>query len=80
MQERVTLYQRLGVRPEASSEEIAEAYRASARLYHPDANDAPDAEAVMQLLNEAVATLRDPDRRREYDRSLQATTPPAPGG
>jgi curved DNA-binding protein CbpA len=70
MQERATLYERLGVRPDASSEEIDEAYRAGARLYHPDANDSPDAEATMQLINEAAAVLRDPERRREYDRSL----------
>ena len=67
-----TLYERLGVAPDASSHEIAAAYRAQARRYHPDVNAAPDAEALMVQVNDAFAVLGDPVRRRDYDLSLRA--------
>jgi curved DNA-binding protein CbpA len=76
-----TWYERLGVPPEASTEAIVAAYRASVRLYHPDVSLAPDAEATMVQLNEAFAVLRDPQRREAYDLSLQppaAAPPPGP--
>lgn len=66
-----TLYERLEVAPDASSHEIAAAYRAQARRYHPDVNAAPDAEAMMVLVNDAFAVLGDPQRRRDYDSSLR---------
>lgn len=54
----------LGVDPGASSEEIAEAYRALAQIYHPDRYaEAParvqaEAHARMQSLNAAYAAVR----------------------
>jgi curved DNA-binding protein CbpA len=74
-----TLYQRLGVAPDASSHEIAAAYRAQARRYHPDVNGAPDAEAMMVLVNDAFAVLGDPRRRRDYDLSLRPPEPVTAG-
>jgi curved DNA-binding protein CbpA len=70
-----TLYDRLGVAPDASSLELAAAYRAQARRYHPDVSTAPDAEAMMVLVNDAFAVLGDPQRRRDYDLSLRAPEP-----
>jgi curved DNA-binding protein CbpA len=74
-----TLYERLGVAPDASSHEIAAAYRAQARRYHPDVNAAPDAEALMVQVNDAFAVLGDPVRRRDYDLSLRAPVQVAAG-
>ncbi|MGH2686180.1 MAG: J domain-containing protein, partial [Actinomycetota bacterium] len=54
-------YQRLGVAHSASAGEIHAAYRASARLLHPDAVAGDD--RAMQDLNEAWSVLRDPARR-----------------
>jgi hypothetical protein len=75
----VTHYEVLGVAPGAPTSEVRRAYVALARRHHPD-RDGGDADA-MRAVNEAWATLRDPDRRATYDRSLgrgSATTPSPP--
>jgi molecular chaperone DnaJ len=61
------LYSLLGVRPDASEEEIKRAYRRLAREYHPDVSKDPDAEARFKEINAAYETLKDPVRRRQYD-------------
>ncbi len=67
-------YSTLGVPAAATAEEIRAAYRRLARLYHPDLNAGPEAEARMKEINEAYATLSDPQRRRHYD--IYGTTDP----
>ena len=61
-------YSILGVRPTASPEAIKRAYHRLARTYHPDVNNAPDAEERMKALNRAYEILSDPERRQQYDR------------
>jgi len=66
-----SLYDLLGVPPDASVDEIHHAYRERARALHPDAaGDSADNEEAMRELNEAWAILRDPDRRAAYDDTL----------
>jgi molecular chaperone DnaJ len=61
-------YQVLGVRSDASTEDIKKAYRRRARDLHPDANpDDPESEERFKELTLAYDTLRDPERRRRYD-------------
>ena len=60
-------YSILGVPRTASPGEIRAAYRRLARLYHPDLNSGAEAEGRMQQINDAYATLSDPNRRRQYD-------------
>jgi curved DNA-binding protein CbpA len=62
-------YKILGVKREASKEEIKEAYRKLAFKYHPDKN--PDVEAHKKLIkiNQAYEVLSNPLRRVEYDNS-----------
>jgi len=71
------LYGLLGIEPHASEAQISEAYRARAREAHPDRPEG-DAE-LMARINQARDVLTDPQRRREYDRTLAAarrsTTP-----
>jgi hypothetical protein len=79
--ERKTLYQKvsassyyglLGVYPSASVREIRQAYRDLSKLYHPDTTSLPAAIATskFQELNEAYATLSNPERRIVYDQKI----------
>jgi molecular chaperone DnaJ len=61
------LYGVLGVRPEASDDEIKKAYRKLAREHHPDVNNDPEAERRFKEISAAYRTLSDPARRRQYD-------------
>ncbi|MCS6861962.1 MAG: molecular chaperone DnaJ [Abditibacteriales bacterium] len=61
-------YHILGVSRTASEKEIKQAYRRLARKYHPDINPADKAaEAKFKEINEAYETLKDPDKRKQYD-------------
>lgn len=69
-------YQRLGVVPSASTEELRAAYRELALRLHPDrqsgatAAERSLAERRMREINDAWQTLREPSSRRCYDDTL----------
>ncbi|MFV5423778.1 DnaJ domain-containing protein, partial [Acinetobacter baumannii] len=63
-------YEELGVKREASADEIKKAYRKLARKYHPDISKEKDAEEKMQAINVAYDTLSNPEKKAEYDQML----------
>jgi curved DNA-binding protein CbpA len=79
-----THYQRLGLPPLASPEEVRQAFRRLSKQLHPDTAllSSSEAHRAFRDLQEAYAILSDPDRRRAYDRQLAiaapATLPPPP--
>jgi curved DNA-binding protein len=61
-------YNILGVKRDASQDDIKKAFRQQAKKYHPDANPGnPDAEKRFKDLNEAYEVLSDPEKRSQYD-------------
>jgi hypothetical protein len=68
-------YEVLGVQRDATAAEVRRAYLALARRHHPD-REGGSADR-MRALNEAWATLGDPEQRRVYDRSLSIPPPRA---
>jgi curved DNA-binding protein len=60
-------YAILGVKKEATPDEIKTAYRKLARKYHPDVSKEKDAEAKFKEMSEAYETLKDPEKRAAYD-------------
>lgn len=62
-------YEILGVRKDASQDEIKKAFRKLARKYHPDLNPGDKtAEQKFKEINGAYTVLSDPKKREEYDR------------
>jgi len=64
-----THYELLGVRPEASAEEIKKAFRQKVKIYHPDRTPGVDGSRFQSII-EAWDVLSDPIKRRIYDREL----------
>ena len=59
-------YRVLGVSRDATPRQVAHAYRAQAKRFHPDLHG-PDADRQMRDLNRSWHILSDPDRRRAWD-------------
>lgn len=74
-------YNTLGVARSASELEIKTAYRKLAMTYHPDRNNgSKEAEEKFKAITEAYDVLRDPDKRRLYDRYGEAGLRGGAGG
>jgi len=60
-------YEIMGVKRDATQDEIKRAYRKLARKYHPDVSKEADAEQRFKELGEAYEVLKDPEKRAAYD-------------
>ena len=65
-------YALLGLHPSASPIEVRRAYRELSKLYHPDTTELPTDTATQKFrqINEAYATLSNPERRGAYDQKI----------
>src|ERR1700688_2092168 len=64
-----TPYEVIGVKPDASPDEIRKAYRKLAKQLHPDINPGkPEAEERFKQVTAAYDLLSDADKRARYDR------------
>jgi molecular chaperone DnaJ len=74
----------LGVRRDASADELKRAYRRLAREYHPDVNPDPVAQEKFKEINAAYEVLSDPAKREIVDLGGDPLAPtggaPGPGG
>jgi molecular chaperone DnaJ len=60
-------YALLGIRRDASQDEIKRAYRRLARELHPDVNPDPETQEKFKEINQAYEVLQDTDKRQMYD-------------
>lgn len=68
----MTLYDELGVKPDATPDELHKAYRARAAQCHPDHH--PEKEDEFKTLTRTYALLSSPGRRRQYDKTGKENT------
>lgn len=60
-------YDVLGVDKNATADDIKKQYKKLAQQYHPDRYEGSDATTKFQEVNTAYQTLKDPQKRAEYD-------------
>lgn len=78
----IDYYKELGLEKGASQEEIQRQYKKLARKFHPDVNKDAGAEDRFKRIVEAYEVLKDPDKRKKYDKFGRAwkSAGEAPGG
>lgn len=67
----IDFYELLGIKKDATEQEIKQAYRQMAKKYHPDINKEENASQTIISLNEAKETLLNSEKRKEYDSLLE---------
>ena len=73
-------YDVLGVKKDATDEEIKRAFRKLAKQYHPDVNKEPGADEKFKEIGEAYSVLSDPNKRSQYDQFGHAAFQNGAGG
>ena len=67
-------YNTLGVREDASIEEIRKAFWRLSQLYHPDVNHGQDSEETFKEMSGAFDVLKNEEKRKKYDLSRHRNT------
>ena len=70
MAQQKNLYTILQIEPGVSQDTVEMAYRRLALRFHPDLNHSREATLIMQEINQAYDTLRSPQKRAVYDKSV----------
>lgn len=73
-------YEVLGIKRDATTDQIRTAYRKLARQLHPDVNKSPDASKKFSEVQEAYDVLSEAEKRQSYDRFGHAGIGSAAGG
>ncbi|OHD53602.1 MAG: hypothetical protein A2Y33_06680 [Spirochaetes bacterium GWF1_51_8] len=74
MREFSTLYEILGISPDAPADAVKTAFRKLAQVNHPDkAGNSPESAAKFIVIHHAYTVLADPGQRREYDSYLASS-------
>ena len=73
-------YAVLGVRRDASQEEIKKAYRRLARELHPDVNPDPQTQERFKEITQAYEVLSDAEKRQMYDLGADPFAPTGAAG
>jgi DnaJ-domain-containing protein 1 len=68
-------YKIMEVAPNASPNEIKQAYHRLAHKFHPDKSQEPNAEQRFQEINEAYEVLKDPQKRAVYNTRVKVILP-----
>jgi len=74
--EQRTLYDILGVEPNAPVQKIRTLYRLKSQAAHPDHRSGDM--RLQQQLNQAYAILKDPQKRKEYNEQIGVRAQPRP--
>lgn len=80
MPDKKDYYDILGIKKDASDDEIKKAYRKLSKQYHPDLNKEKEAEEKFKEVNEAYQVLSDQQKRSAYDQFGHAGAQGFPGG
>jgi hypothetical protein len=70
MTDKENYYELLNIPRDVACDRIPKVRAAWSRIYHPDSNVAPDEERLKRI-NNACDILEDPERRKEYDETLE---------
>ena len=68
-------YDILSIKRDATLEEIQKAYKDKSFQFHPDFNNGISDDSMFRVIKEAYETLSDPDKRSEYDKTLNHNDP-----
>ena len=71
MDTNLSFYELLGVKNDATEDEIKQAYKKQMKKWHPDINKDPNAVNISSRINEAKEVLLDPVKRYDYDEYLK---------